>query len=281
MPFFFSYDGTRLAYHLQGEGEPLVCLPGGPALASAYLGDLGGLAAVLGRTLVLLDIRGTGESATPTDTSTYRCDAMVQDVEALRGQLSLDSVDLLGHSAGGSLAVLYATQHPELVRHLVLVTPSGRPFGLAPSDEEWDASMAKRSGEPWYDEALAAMSSEDDSPALNAARAPFSYGRWDQAALQHATAARNQRNDAAAAGYYAEGAIDPSRVRASLRDLTAPVLILVGGLDMMPTVGQAEQMAALVPRSRVHVQEGAGHHPWLDDPRAYTASIAEFLDGPG
>src|SRR5258708_32970423 len=68
-------DGTRLAYHPAQEGEPLICLPGGPMQASAYLGDLGGLAAH--RSLVLLDLRGTGESAVPADPASYRCDRLV------------------------------------------------------------------------------------------------------------------------------------------------------------------------------------------------------------
>ncbi|NUK21095.1 alpha/beta fold hydrolase, partial [Streptomyces lunaelactis] len=55
---FSAYDGTMLAYHLVGEGEPLICLPGGAMRASAYLGDLGGLSTH--RQLVLLDLRGTG-----------------------------------------------------------------------------------------------------------------------------------------------------------------------------------------------------------------------------
>lgn len=65
MPTFSAYDTTPLAYHLVGEGEPLICLPGGPMRASAYLGDLGGLAAR--RRLVLLDLRGTGASGVPED----------------------------------------------------------------------------------------------------------------------------------------------------------------------------------------------------------------------
>jgi pimeloyl-ACP methyl ester carboxylesterase len=40
---FYAPDGTRLAYHQTGEGSPLICVPGGPMQASAYLGDLGGL----------------------------------------------------------------------------------------------------------------------------------------------------------------------------------------------------------------------------------------------
>jgi pimeloyl-ACP methyl ester carboxylesterase len=77
---FTSYDDTELAYHLAGPGHPLVCLPGGPGRASDYLGDLGGLAAH--RQLVLLDHRGTGASATPAEVASYRCDRLVDDVEA-------------------------------------------------------------------------------------------------------------------------------------------------------------------------------------------------------
>src|SRR5262245_50033237 len=37
-------DGVRLAIHVHGAGEMLLCLPGGPMLDSAYFRDLGGLA---------------------------------------------------------------------------------------------------------------------------------------------------------------------------------------------------------------------------------------------
>ncbi len=64
MEQFASYDGTVLAYHRKGgTGDvPLVCLPGGPASASFYLGDLGGLSAE--RPLILLDGRGAGDART-------------------------------------------------------------------------------------------------------------------------------------------------------------------------------------------------------------------------
>ncbi|MFD3535690.1 alpha/beta fold hydrolase [Streptomyces sp. NPDC058664] len=75
MPTFTTYDGTELAYRVHGEGEPLVCLAGGPMRDADYLGDLGGL--VAHRSLVLLDARGTGASADPADPGTYRCDRQV------------------------------------------------------------------------------------------------------------------------------------------------------------------------------------------------------------
>ena len=36
MPVFNAFDGTELAYHVVGAGEPLICLPGGPMRASAW-----------------------------------------------------------------------------------------------------------------------------------------------------------------------------------------------------------------------------------------------------
>ena len=86
MPTFCAADGTEIAYHVQGEGVPLICLPGGPMRESAYLGDLGGLAGH--RQLIMLDLRGTGESAIPADPGSYRCDRLVDDVCALQDHLA-------------------------------------------------------------------------------------------------------------------------------------------------------------------------------------------------
>lgn len=63
-----------------------------------------------------LDLRGTGDSGVPEDPSTYRCDHLVDDVEALREHLGLDRIDVLAHSAGADLALLYAARHPDRLR---------------------------------------------------------------------------------------------------------------------------------------------------------------------
>src|SRR5579859_56952 len=155
MATFSAPDGTVLAYHRTGTGEPLVCLPGGPMQASGYLGDLGGLPAY--RSLVLLDPRGTGDSAAPADPATYRCDRQVGDVEALRTHLGLERLHLLGHSAGGTLAVLYAARFPDRVASLVLVTPSPRVVGLDIANLDRREVVETRAGEDWYPDAMAAL----------------------------------------------------------------------------------------------------------------------------
>ena len=150
-----SCAGTPIGYRVFGAGPRLVCLPGGPGRSSEYLGDLGGLSR--SRQLIMSDTRGTGESADASDPLNYRCDRLVGDVEALRAHLGLDRVDLLGHSAAGDLAMLCAATHPERVAHLILLTPGLRAVGIEQTDEQWRAALARRSGEPWYLDALAAM----------------------------------------------------------------------------------------------------------------------------
>ena len=272
-----SYDGTVLAYRRTGEeGRPLVCLPGGPGGDPDYLGDLGGLTQQAG--LVLLELRGTGASAVPADPATYRCDRMVEDVEALRGHLGLDQMDLLGHSAGGDLALLYAARYPERIGRLILVTPALHSVGLAVTDDELLANAERRSAEPWFPDAKAAVQAAfgGDASAETARRyLPFFYGRWDEAARVHAAGEQNAA--AVAAGYYAEGAFDPPETKARLAKVGAAVLVLAGELDLGPTPERAAEAAALFPAAELAVLPGAAHFPWIDDPAGFATALADFL----
>lgn len=275
MPSFRAADGTVLAYHVRGEGIPLVCLPGGPGRASAYLGDLGGLAA--GRQLIMLDMRGTGDSAVPDDPAGYRCDHLAEDVAALRGHLGLDDVDLLGHSAGANVAVQFAAKHPEQVGKLVLVTPSGRAVGLTVDEQVRREVLNLRREEPWFPEAAAAFARGAETDEDWAAIAPFFYGRWDAAAQEHWTAGETQVNEDAARGFAAEGAFDPTAARAGLAMLRSPVLVLAGEVDQQWPPQVVSKLAAMFPAARYLVQPGAGHYPWLDDAEWFAAAVTSFL----
>ncbi|MBM0234416.1 alpha/beta hydrolase [Micromonospora sp. STR1_7] len=278
---FAAPDGTTLAYRIHGGGHPLICLPGGPMRDSAYLGDLGGLGAH--RTLVILDQRGTGRSAVPADVSTYRCDRMVADVEALRTHLGLDRMDLLGHSAGANLAVQYATRHPDRVGRLALVTPSTRAVGLPATATLRQEVTRVRAGEPWFPAAAQALDSMVTGRASREAWqaiAPFFYGRWDEPAQAHQAAEPGQRNEEAARIFGADGAFDPPATRAALAAHQRPVLLLAGEVDLGAPPGLVAQFGELIPGAELVVQPGAGHYPWLDDAEAFTATLGAFLDGP-
>ena len=132
MPFYSSYDGTRLWYEIVGAGQPLICLGGGPGGDGRELEDLGGL--TRNRTLVLLDGRAIGRSATPADRDTCTFTARSRDVAELRRHLGLDRIDVLAHSSGALTAQEYAVRHSGQLGKLVLVAPAGRvePPGRGP-----------------------------------------------------------------------------------------------------------------------------------------------------
>jgi proline iminopeptidase len=277
---FTSYDGARLSYRRAGSGPPLVCVPGGPGRSPRYLGDLGGLGH--SRELILPDIRGTGDSEVPADPGAYRCDRIARDVEALRAGLGLERMDLLGHSAGGNVALLYAAAHPERIRHLVLLAPGVRALGLTFTDEEQQAAMRRRAAEPWFETAWAAAQAADggdESLEATLGYQPFLYGQWDDTARAHARAAVSDQAVPVRAGFYADGAFDPPATRAALATLASPVLVYAGELDAVSPPELLAQVAGLFPGWALTVQPGAGHFPWLDDPAQFAGTLSGFLSG--
>lgn len=279
MERFESHDGTVLACRVTGSGPVLVCLPGGPGQASDYLGDLGGLSSR--RTLVLLENRGVWPSATPADLTTLRVDRLVEDVEALRRHLNMERLDLLGHSAGGGVAMLYAAAHADRLDRLVLANPSLRVLGL-PSDTEAGRIAAERSQETWYREALPAYKAWNDAETYDEAwtywlpSAPLSYGRWTAAARAHAARARGEFFPIPREGFYASFEPDPQVVE-RLATFRAPVLIVGGEHDLWPTRFALDALAALFPSAELSVQAGAGHFPWIDDAGTFAQRVGAFL----
>lgn len=112
-----------------------------------------------------------------------RFDRLVGDVEALRLHLGLETVDLLGHSAGGGLALLYAAAHPTKVKGLILSNASFAAIGVESGLHD-GVVIGERSQEPWYADALAAFHAGKAAESLEEyeqyrfAHAPLLYGPW-------------------------------------------------------------------------------------------------------
>jgi pimeloyl-ACP methyl ester carboxylesterase len=201
-------------------------------------------------------------------------------VEALRAHLRQDRVDVLGHSAGGTLAVLYAAVHPDHVGRLALVNPSPRVVGLEISDSDRRQVAELRAPEPWFPDAFAgferiwsAQSTEADWTAIE----PFMHGRWDAERQAMATEWSTQKDPDAAAIYYQPGCPAPEAVTAALTRLQAPVLLVRGEYDVGLPPHRAAEYATLFNNAELVVQPRSGHYPWLDDPEWFVGSLDAFL----
>ncbi len=232
-------DGRQTSYVPLGSGEPLVCVPGGPGLPGATLGDLGGLDRR--RLLIRPDWRGAGDSEPPRNGRHGVAD-YVADLEAFRDAIGLNRMDLLGHSFGGLVAVAYAAVHPDRVQRLIL---DGIP--------NW---MEK--------ERIAGL------------ELPVHFARWDAAGQAHARML-SEAWYWPAITWFIEHEWSTTDPTVALAKVTAPTLVVSGELDV--TFGEecAVRLAATGANATVAIVEGAGHFTSFEEPERYRSRVEEFL----
>jgi pimeloyl-ACP methyl ester carboxylesterase len=272
-------DGETVAVHVLGEGAPLLCVPGGPARASAYLEDLAGLSE--SRKLLRVDLRGTGLSPLPADRGSLAFHRLADDLDVIRDAQGLDRMDVIAHSAGGFVTLAYAAKHAERLGRVILVTPSAKPFG----DVEGDiaAIRASRSDEPWYAEAAAVEAELKLMPERMRQRFDpqlrvFGYARWDDRAQAHADSTDGQMSMRAMAAFVPDAeAASQLNLADKLRDVAAPVLIIVGSLDGMTGVKAGHVIADMLPNATVVELPDAAHYPWIDAPDSFRETVLSFL----
>ena len=76
------------------------------------------------RRAVAFDLRGHGRSQPPKN-GDYSIESQAGDVEVVSNYLGIERFVVVGHSVGGTIAIAYASSHPERVAGLLLADPSG------------------------------------------------------------------------------------------------------------------------------------------------------------
>lgn len=113
-----SRDGTKVAVQTSGEGPPLVAVHGTSSSAARWAPVL----PALGRhfTVHVVERRGRGESV---DRADYALEREVEDIVAVIDDVGSTTVNLLGHSFGGLIA-LEAARVSKLVEKLIVYEPA-------------------------------------------------------------------------------------------------------------------------------------------------------------
>lgn len=111
----FDANGVKIAYFVQGKGEPVVLIHGW--LSSAGINwALPGISGLLAKDyqVIALDVRGHGLSDKPTKDEAYGPE-LVEDVVRLLDHLKIKKAHVVGYSMGGIIAGSFMAKHPDRV----------------------------------------------------------------------------------------------------------------------------------------------------------------------
>ena len=265
-------NGIDLFTRSVGDGPDVIVMHGGPGAQHDYLlPQFDALAQ--GRRLRYYDQRGGGKSQVSRETEVGWRD-QAADLDALISLWSTEPATLLGYSWGGLLALLFASEHPERVGRLALVSAAPVHAGAR---HEFQQRLSERMAAPEIvrarDELRQSGLRESD---------PEAY--------------RKRAFELSVAGYFAHPArargLTPFRVtgrtqqavwssvgdhdiRDQLASLSVPALMLHGQHDAIP-VSSAEETASLLGAELV-IFEHSGHVPYVEEPHKFVAVLDAFL----
>ena len=290
-----------LRYHLRrwdaaqpaaADTPPLVLLHGWMDVGASYQFVVDALpqSFAQGRTIIAPDWRGFGLTRPEPKPDYYAFANYLGDLDQLLKHCAGDRpVDLVGHSMGGNIAMLYAGVRPARVRRLVNLEgfglPATRPAQAAQRYAEWlDALDALQGGAfalNTYDSAdSVARRLVKTNPRLAPDKAAWLAHHWaqpDAAGRWHVL------------GDAAHKTPNPQLYRADETlaihsAITAPVLAVEADSDSMGrwwkdrySLDEYHQRLQVVPDCRTAVVQNAGHMLHHDQPQAVAALIEDFL----
>lgn len=244
-----------------GEGHPVVLVHGAGLDHTSWRFQTRWLAA-RGYRLLAPDLPGHGESPGP------HC----RSIEEYAGRLASlietsvgSEVSMVGHSMGALIALAVAAERPELASALILVGSSAHmkvhPDLMTAAHE--DVGLAARLISGW------------SFPASFGGGHP-EPGTWEPGGVARLIARSGE--GVLAADLAACEAYDPGPAG---RGLTLPTLVVTGSDDRMTSARGAQELADLIPGSRLQVISGAGHQPMSQAPRRFNAVLGDFLTSCG
>lgn len=136
-PRYRDWNGMRLAYVDEGEGEPVLLLHGEPTWGFLWRKVMGPLLEA-GYRCVVPDLPGFGRSDKPTDISWFNFDRMAESVYTLVDELGLEKATLVCHDWGGPIGLRVATvDRPEKFSRLVAMN-TGIFTGYQKMSDDWN-----------------------------------------------------------------------------------------------------------------------------------------------
>jgi pimeloyl-ACP methyl ester carboxylesterase len=239
-------NGRQISCEIEGPADaPAVVFVHGLAASGSVWAEQAGLLSQRFRT-VRFDMRSHGDSS-PDPAPCTRSD-LVADLAGLLDALDLASVSLVGHSAGGVVAMQSAVEISERVDSLVLV-------GTASECNERTAA--------WYRSTADTAVTEGGESAMKAMGMKKGSGPVpDGAGLGQMARAMASIND------------EP--LTEALRAVEIPTLIIVGDKDFLGAGGSVI-LSRTIAGSELEIVEGRGHGIYIEDPQWFATRVGDFI----
>lgn len=289
-----SANGFEMYYQVAGCGEPLVYVHGGfPSLASVLL-DLPMDASEWGWEhdfadhfqFVSYDRRGCFRSGCPEDG--YGLLDGARDLEGLLDELGISSAHLIGSSAGGPIAIVFAATRASRTRSLTL---AGTAVDLFPPDDitrvvvEQIAHLQELGPDAAFDRRPSGVEVSLgvlwEPPEREERGTLAEY--WERQSLLNSRAEEipwTERVRHYAAELTAiKGYIDVD-VAQYARQVRVPTLVLHGSNDREVPVEWGRKLARTIPEARLDVFDGASHSLMIRDRKA-RGRVIDFIQEVG
>lgn len=285
---YIPVPGGRVWYKIVGSRDavPLLALHGGPGAGHDYLEPLQALQT--DRPVVFYDQLGCGRSDKPNDSALWHIDRFSDEVEAVRRELGLERVHLLGQSWGGWLAIEYMMRAPSGISSLILASTSA-------SVPQWarETAFLTTTLSEAAQEAIRRCEATGDfeDPEYEDALMEFlkryvcRVDPWPEPLVRSLNSLRN--NPVSYQSYVTLQGPSEFTISGNLRDwdragrlheITVPTLLMFGRYDEA-TPACAETLRTGIRNSKLHVFEQSAHMAHLEETDEFLRVLRTFLRG--
>ena len=267
-------NNTELFYTEYGSGTPFLTMHGGLGLDHSYLRPvLDPLADIFH--LIYYDFRGHGRSGKPPiNTITY--EQLAEDAEALRKELDLKTIGVIGNSAGGYVALNYAIKYPDNLKYLILIDTApafdymGEMMELV-KQKKPTPEMIKTFNAP-------VAPTPDEFKKQFKILQPLYFYNYTPEFEEMAIKLMDKVIFTPEAAALNDVLTPKFNVCSQLSEIKAITLILVGEDDFICPPSQAKRMHEAIPNSDLHIFEKSGHYPFFEDPDNFYEVIRNWFE---
>jgi pimeloyl-ACP methyl ester carboxylesterase len=240
---------VHVHHEIVGSGPVVLFTHGFAASSHMYAATVADLSA--DHTTITWDIRGHGQSDSPTDPAEYSVALSLSDMAGILDAAGARRAVLVGHSLGGYLSLKFVLANPERVEGLVLVD-TGPGYRKDEARAAWN-EMAERYAADLDERGLDGL---PPSAELDAG-----VHRSAEGLALAARGILSQRD---------------GHVLEALPSIAVPTLVVVGERDG-PFQASSRYMAAKIPDAELVEVAGAGHAPPVTHPTEFDAALRSFL----